>query len=58
LSAALLAVHIKLGNFIENPKAELLFIDFEKGHLLMLTGKVKVLFDSTETENFDAAERL
>lgn len=47
-----------LGNFIENPKAGLLFIDFEKGHLLMLTGKVEVLFDSPEIATFAGAERL
>ena len=47
-----------LGNFIENPKAGLLFIDFEKGHLLMLTGKVEVLFDSPDIDDFAGAERL
>jgi predicted pyridoxine 5'-phosphate oxidase superfamily flavin-nucleotide-binding protein len=47
-----------LGNFIENPKAGLLFIDFEKGHLLMLTGKVEVLFNSPEIVNFEGTERL
>jgi uncharacterized protein len=47
-----------LGNFVENPKAGLLFIDFEQGHLLMLTGKVDILWDSPETKTFDGAERL
>lgn len=47
-----------LGNFIENPKAGLLFIDFEQGHLLMLTGTVEILWDSAETKDFDGAERL
>ena len=47
-----------LGNFIENPKAGLLFIDFEKGHMLLLTGVVEVLFSSPEVEKYAGAERL
>jgi predicted pyridoxine 5'-phosphate oxidase superfamily flavin-nucleotide-binding protein len=47
-----------LGNFLENPKAGLLFIDFEKGHLLTLTGTVEILWDSPDTEFFAGAERL
>ncbi len=47
-----------LGNFVENPKAGLLFIDFEHGHLLTLTGTVEILWDSPEMEYFAGAERL
>ena len=47
-----------LGNFIKNPKAGLLFIDFENGHMLTLTGRVKILWDSPDTEYFSGAERL
>jgi len=47
-----------LGNFHENPKAGLLFVDFENGHLLTLTGRVEVLWDSEETQHFTGAERL
>lgn len=47
-----------LGNFVENPKAGLLFIDFDAGHLLMLTGRAEVLWNSPETTYFDGAERL
>jgi len=47
-----------LGNFVENPKAGLLFFDFDRGHLLMLTGRVEILWDSPEAEFFDGAERL
>ena len=47
-----------LGNFHENPKAGLLFVDFENGHLLTLTGSVEVLWDSDETQHFAGAERL
>lgn len=47
-----------LGNFIENSRAGLLFMDFEKGHLLTLTGTVEILWESEEAENFGGAERL
>jgi len=47
-----------LGNFHENPRAGLLFVDFENGHLLTLTGRVEVLWDSDETQHFAGAERL
>jgi ferredoxin-NADP reductase/predicted pyridoxine 5'-phosphate oxidase superfamily flavin-nucleotide-binding protein len=47
-----------LGNFLETPKAGLLFFDFEKGHLLTLTGTVEILWDSPDTEYFEGAERL
>ncbi|PSU45511.1 FAD-binding oxidoreductase [Photobacterium frigidiphilum] len=46
------------GNFIENSKAGLLFVDFENGHLLTLTGTVEILWDSPETKYFEGAERL
>jgi ferredoxin-NADP reductase/predicted pyridoxine 5'-phosphate oxidase superfamily flavin-nucleotide-binding protein len=47
-----------LGNFAENAKAGLLFVDFERGHLLTLTGTVEILWDSPDTEHFDGAQRL
>jgi len=47
-----------LGNFEENSKAGLLFIDFTHGHLLTLTGTVEILWDSPDTEFFTGAERL
>ncbi|WP_281556850.1 pyridoxamine 5'-phosphate oxidase family protein [Thalassomonas sp. RHCl1] len=47
-----------LGNFVNNPKAGLLFIDFENGHMLTLTGPVELLFDSPEIDTFTGAERL
>ena len=34
-----------LGNMIENPNAGLIFIDFEKGNTLQLTGQTTLLFD-------------
>jgi len=47
-----------LGNFLVNPKAGLLFPDFENGHLLSLTGSVEILWDSDETKYFEGAQRL
>ena len=47
-----------LGNFLVNPKAGSLFIDFDKGHILSLTGTVEILWESDELEYFDGAERL
>ncbi len=47
-----------LGNFHETPKAGLLFVDFDHGHLLTLTGRVELLWDSDETHYFAGAERL
>ncbi|NEK37173.1 pyridoxamine 5'-phosphate oxidase family protein [Rhizobium leguminosarum] len=47
-----------LGNFLVNPKAGLVFIDFETGDMLQMTGKVEVLLDSPEVASFQRAERL
>lgn len=47
-----------LGNFLVNPKAGLLFIDFATGDLVQLTGTVELIWDSTEEiEAFRGAER-
>lgn len=46
------------GNFVENNKAGLLFLDFENGHILTLTGTVEILWDSPDTKYFEGAERL
>ncbi|RXT29465.1 flavin-nucleotide-binding protein [Rhizobium leguminosarum] len=47
-----------LGNFLVNPKAGLVFIDFETGDMLQMTGRVEVLLDSPEVATFQRAERL
>lgn len=47
-----------LGNFTLNPLAGLLFMDFERGGLLQLTGRVEVLWDTPEIAAFAGAERL
>lgn len=47
-----------LGNFIENPKAGLLFVDFETGHLLTMTGTVEILWEPADIDDFVGAQRL
>jgi len=47
-----------LGNFLINPKAGLLFIDFETGDLVQLTGTVELQWDiEGDTQAFRGAER-
>ena len=47
-----------LGNFVLNPKAGLVFVDFDTGDLLMLTGTVEMLWDDDpEVAAFKGAER-
>lgn len=47
-----------LGNFLVNPKAGLLFIDFATGDLVQLTGTVEVLLDmDDDLKAFRGAER-
>ncbi|HEV8388891.1 MAG TPA: pyridoxamine 5'-phosphate oxidase family protein [Dongiaceae bacterium] len=47
-----------LGNLIANPRAGLLFVDFETGDLLQLSGDAAVVLDSPEIAAFQGAERL
>lgn len=47
-----------LGNLLVNPRAGLVFVDFESGDLLQLTGAAEVLMDVPATEPFDGALRL
>lgn len=47
-----------LGNIAINPKAGLLFIDFESGALLHLACDAEIIWDGTEIEAFKGAERL
>ena len=47
-----------LGNLIANPKAGLLFVDFETGDLLQLTGDAEVILDLPEIAAVQGAERL
>jgi len=47
-----------LGNIAVNPQAGLLFIDFERGQTLQLTGRARILWDPERIAEFAGAERL
>lgn len=47
-----------LGNLVVNPNAGLLFVDFEYGHTLQLTGKAEVVWDAKRLRTFAGAQRL
>jgi len=47
-----------LGNLLINPKAGLLFIDFNSGDLLHLNGRTEIILEGPLVEAFQGAERL
>ncbi|WP_397452247.1 pyridoxamine 5'-phosphate oxidase family protein [Pseudomonas sp. NA-150] len=47
-----------LGNFLLNPVAGLLFIDFATGEVLQLTGRAEVINDDPSIKAYQGAERL
>lgn len=47
-----------LGNIAVNPHAGLLFLDFERGRTLQLTGRARILWDPERIVEFVGAERL
>ncbi len=47
-----------LGNLLLNPRAGLLFIDFDSGDLLYLTGTTSIIWNGQDVETFEGAERL
>jgi hypothetical protein len=47
-----------IGNIALDPRAGLLFIDFETGDLVYLTGRATVVWDGEEVRAFQGAERL
>ena len=47
-----------LGNLVANPRAALLFVDFERGDLLQLRGATEIVWDGPEVDRFVRAERL
>ena len=47
-----------IGNLVVDPRAGILFVDFERGGLLQLTGQVQIDWDSPELERFPGARRL
>lgn len=47
-----------LGNIVLDPRAGLLFVDFDRGDLLSLTGRAEIIFEGPELARFAGAERL
>jgi uncharacterized protein len=47
-----------IGNLILNPKAGLLFVDFDRGDLLYLSSEAEVIWEGEEISAFSGAERL
>ncbi len=47
-----------LGNIAANPKAGLLFLDFDTGSTLQLTGEAHIIWDASEIAKHNGAERL
>lgn len=47
-----------LGNLVVNSNAGLLFIDFEQGTILQLSGKAEVIWDAKRLTTFAGAQRL
>ena len=46
------------GNIMMNPRTGLLFIDFERGDLLYLSGEAEVIWEGQEVTEYEGAERL
>lgn len=46
------------GNLVLNPHAGLLFVDFDRGNLLYLTGTAEVIWEGAEISLYEGAERL
>lgn len=46
------------GNIEENGRAGLLFLDFENGHMLTLSGRAEILWDADDLHYFEGAQRL
>ncbi len=47
-----------LGNLVLDPRIGLLFVDFEQGHLLQLTGRAEIDWGSHAVRAFPGAQRL
>jgi len=47
-----------IGNLVMDPRAGLLFVDFESGGLLQLTGRAEIEWDSNAASRFPGAQRL
>ena len=47
-----------LGNILVNPRCGLLFIDFESGATLQVSGEAEILWEPTHTQRFPGAKRV
>ncbi len=47
-----------LGNFVANPKAGMLFVDWATGDVLTLSGNVEIVWEPAEAERLEGAQRL
>lgn len=47
-----------LGNIVANPKTGLLFVDFERGGTLQLSGEARVIWDPVRAAEFAGARRV
>ncbi len=47
-----------IGNLVVDPRAGLLFVDFETGAMLQLTGRAEIDWDSDEVSGYPGARRL
>lgn len=47
-----------LGNFLLNPRAGLIFIDFETGDVLQVAGRTEIILEGPEIAAFQGAERF
>jgi len=47
-----------IGNLVVDPRAGLLFVDFETGGMLQLTGRAEIDWESEEVDRFPGARRL
>lgn len=47
-----------VGNILMNPKTGFLFIDFDTGDLIYMTGRAEIVWDGDDLDSFTGAERL
>lgn len=47
-----------IGNIVKNPRTGFLFIDFDAGDVLTMTGAAHIIWDGPAVEAFDGAQRL
>jgi hypothetical protein len=46
-----------LGNILVSPNCGLLFVGFQQGHTLQLSGRAEIIWDSSLVDQFEGAER-